>query len=112
MAGDGLGRGAERCVTGAVSARADEEVLAVDAGTAARPVRVPRRASACLGVLWPRAAPSAAVGVAPVGLAAMKLSREVGQARPAGVCGLLAANTRTGAPGADGTRGRPGLGSD
>lgn len=50
MAGDGLGRGAERCVTGAVSARADEEVLAVDAGTAARPVRVPRGASACLGV--------------------------------------------------------------
>lgn len=84
MAGDGLGRGAERCVTGAVSARADEEVLAVDAGTAARPVRVPRRASGCLR---PRAAPSAAVGVAPVGLAAMKLSREVGQARPAGVCG-------------------------
>lgn len=47
-------------------------------------------ASACLGVprgasgcLRPRAAPSAAVGVAPVGLAAMKLSREVGQARPA-----------------------------
>lgn len=80
MAGDGLGRGAERCVTGAVSARADEEVLAVDAGTAARPVRVPRRASGCLR---PRAAPSAAVGVAPVGLAAMKLSREVGQARPA-----------------------------
>lgn len=108
MAGDGLRRGAERCVTGAVSARADEEVLAVDAGTAARPVRVPRRASGCLGV--PLAA-SGALRSGGRGARGPRRDETIARSRP-GASGLLAANTRTGAPGADGTRGRPGLGSD